>query len=104
MPRFAPAAVALLESDVREFAASLVDGVANTGRADLYETLAKPLPLLMITRLLGIERDDLFWEWVELLMYGRVEGIRCGDDRRNGRSAVRLPRPPVGTTARSPWR
>jgi cytochrome P450 len=74
LPRFAPAAVARLEADVREFAASLVDGVAGAGRADLYETLAKPLPLLMITRLLGIERDDLFWEWVELLMYGRVEG------------------------------
>ena len=52
-----------------------MDGVADAGRADLYETLAKPLPLLMITRLLGIERDDQFWEWVELLMYGRVEGI-----------------------------
>jgi cytochrome P450 len=75
LPRFAPAAVARLESDVREFAASLVDGVADAGRADLYETLAKPLPLLMITRLLGIERDDQFWEWVELLMYGRVEGV-----------------------------
>jgi cytochrome P450 len=75
LPRFAPAAVARLESDVREFAASLVDGVAGDGRADLYETLAKPLPLLMITRLLGIERDDLFWEWVELLMYGRVDGV-----------------------------
>jgi cytochrome P450 len=75
LPRFAPAAVASLESDVREFAASLVDGVASRGSADLYETLAKPLPLLMITRLLGIERDDLFWEWVELLMYGRVDGV-----------------------------
>jgi cytochrome P450 len=75
LPRFAPAAVARLESDVREFAASLVAGVAESGRADLYETLAKPLPLLMITRLLGIQRDDLFWEWVELLMYGRVEGV-----------------------------
>ena len=75
LPRFAPAAVARLESDVREFAAALVDGVAASGRADLYETLAKPLPLLMITRLLGIERDDQFWEWVELLMYGRVEGV-----------------------------
>jgi cytochrome P450 len=75
LPRFAPAAVARLESDVREFAASLVDGVADDGSADLYETLAKPLPLLMITRLLGIERDDQFWEWVELLMYGRVEGV-----------------------------
>ena len=75
LPRFAPAAVARLESDVREFAESLVDSVAASGRADLYETLAKPLPLLMITRLLGIERDDQFWEWVELLMYGRVEGV-----------------------------
>ncbi len=75
LPRFAPAAVARLESDVREFAASLVAGVAEAGGADLYETLAKPLPLLMITRLLGMERDDLFWEWVELLMYGRVEGV-----------------------------
>ena len=75
LPRFAPAAVARLESDVRELAAALVDGVARDGHADLYETLAKPLPLLMITRLLGIERDDQFWEWVELLMYGRVEGV-----------------------------
>ena len=75
LPRFAPAAVARLEADVREFAASLVDGVATAGEADLYETLAKPLPLLMITQLLGIERDDHFWEWVELLMYGRVDGV-----------------------------
>jgi cytochrome P450 len=75
LPRFAPAAIARLESDVRELAVTLVAAVASQGRADLYETLAKPLPMLVITRLLGIERDNLFWEWVELLMYGRVGGI-----------------------------
>jgi hypothetical protein len=44
------------------------------GQADLYETLCKPLPLLLITRLLGIERSTQFWEWTDTLMYGRVDG------------------------------
>ena len=75
LPRFAPAAVAEHEADVRTLARSLVGGIADRGRADLYETLAKPLPMLMITRLLGIERDEAFWEWTDTLMYGRVHGI-----------------------------
>ena len=29
----------------------------------------------MITHLLGIERDEEFWEWTDTLMYGRVHGI-----------------------------
>ena len=53
----------------------LVAEIAERGRADLYETLAKPLPMLMITNLLGIERDEAFWEWTDTLMYGRVHGI-----------------------------
>jgi cytochrome P450 len=73
LPRFAPAAVARLEDDVRALAAGLLDDVVADGRADLYELLAKPLPMLVITRLLGIERDELFWEWVDTLMYGRVQ-------------------------------
>jgi cytochrome P450 len=73
LPRFAPAAVAELEGDVRALATELLDAVVADGQADLYEVLAKPLPMLVITRLLGIERDDLFWEWVDTLMYGRVK-------------------------------
>jgi len=76
LPSFAPAQVARMERDVRALAASLVEDVVPTGRADLYETLAKPLPLLMITLLLGIERDELFWEATDTLMYGRLSGAR----------------------------
>ncbi len=76
LPRFAPAQVAEMEADVRGLARSLIDEVIDSGRADLYEMLAKPLPLLMITLLLGIERDELFWEATDTLMYGRLSGAR----------------------------
>jgi cytochrome P450 len=75
LPRFAPAAVTALEGEVRALAVELVDAVADRGEADLYESLAKPLPLLLITSLLGLERDEVFWEWTDTLMYGRVQGI-----------------------------
>ena len=63
-----------MEDDIRELARGLVEAVADQGKADLYETLCKPLPMLLITRLLGIERDQAFWEWTDTLMYGRVKG------------------------------
>jgi cytochrome P450 len=37
--------------------------------------LGKPLPLLMITLLLGIQRDEMFWEATDTLMYGRLSGV-----------------------------
>ena len=64
-------------------------------RADLYETLCKPLPLLMITRLLGIERDETFWAWTDTLMYGRVDGTLA---------EARSSRPPTSCTRSSPPR
>jgi cytochrome P450 len=76
LPRFAPAQVAVMDAAVRALAQSLIDEVIDSGRADLYEMLAKPLPLLMITQLLGIERDELFWEATDTLMYGRLSGAR----------------------------
>lgn len=78
LPSFAPAEVARMEADVRALAVSLVDEVVDKGEADLYEMLGKPLPLLMITLLLGIERDEMFWEATDTLMYGRLSGV--GED------------------------
>jgi cytochrome P450 len=75
LPSFAPAEVARMEADVRALAVSLVDEVVDKGEADLYEMLGKPLPLLMITLLLGIERDEMFWEATDTLMYGRLSGV-----------------------------
>jgi cytochrome P450 len=78
LPSFAPAQVAKMEADVRALAVSLVDEVVDAGKADLYEMLAKPLPLLMITLLLGIERDEMFWEATDTLMYGRLSDVGDG--------------------------
>jgi cytochrome P450 len=75
LPSFAPAQVAQMEADVRALAVALVDEVVADGSADLYEMLAKPLPLLMITLLLGIEKDAMFWEATDTLMYGRLSGV-----------------------------
>ena len=79
LPRFAPAAVAGMEDEVRALARGLVQQVAQRGEADLYETLCKPLPMLLITRLLGIERDQAFWDWTDTLMYGRVDGTSADE-------------------------
>ena len=67
-----------MEADVRALAVSLVDEVVDAGEADLYEMLGKPLPLLMITLLLGIERDEMFWEATDTLMYGRLSDAGDG--------------------------
>ena len=64
-----------METDVRALAVSLVDQVVADGQADLYEMLGKPLPLLMITLLLGIETDDMFWKATDTLMYGRLSDV-----------------------------
>jgi cytochrome P450 len=81
LPRFAPAAVAGMEQDVRDLARGLVEDIVGRGEADLYETLCKPLPMLLITRLLGIERDDAFWAWTDTLIYGRVDGTSVEEIR-----------------------
>src|SRR6185436_2594557 len=48
---------------------------------DVYEVVCKPLPMLLITRLLGIERDEAFWAWTDTLIYGRVDGTDAGEIR-----------------------
>jgi cytochrome P450 len=66
---------------VRDLARGLVEGIAGRGEADLYETLCKPLPMLLITSLLGIERDEAFWAWTDTLIYGRVDGTDADEIR-----------------------
>ena len=56
--------------------------------------------MLLITRLLGIERDESFWAWTDTLIYGRVNGT-SPEAVRDGRGLpLRLPRAPRSPTAR----
>ena len=58
-PLFAPKQVIRLENSVRELAAELIDGFAETGKADLAEQFCVPLPCLTFLRLLGAPVEDL---------------------------------------------
>ena len=58
-PLFAPKQVARLENSVRELAAELIDGFAESGKADLAEQFCVPLPCLTFLRLLGAPVEDL---------------------------------------------
>ncbi len=66
---FTPRRVQELRPRVQEIADELLDRVAGTGRADLIDDFAFPLPITVICELLGIPvaDRDAFREWSTLL-------------------------------------
>jgi cytochrome P450 len=70
---FSARRVAALEPVVREVAGSLVEVLAGKGRGDLIAEFATPLPVIMISRILGVppERRDDFKEWADEFMAGQ---------------------------------
>jgi len=70
---FSAKRVAALESVVREVAGALVDEFAGQGHADLMTMLATPLPVIMISRILGVppDRGDDFKQWSDEFMAGQ---------------------------------
>ncbi|WP_143128397.1 cytochrome P450 [Streptomyces sp. 2224.1] len=58
MKAFTPAAVARLEPRIRAIAEELADALAARGQADLVEGFAEPLPITVISELLGVPEPD----------------------------------------------
>lgn len=56
---FTPRRVNELEPRIVELAAELIDGFVASGRADLIDAFAWPLPLRVLGELFGFPRDDL---------------------------------------------
>ena len=69
---FTPRTVAGLEPRILQITEELLDGVAGQSRFDLVESLAYPLPILVIAELLGIPAADreLFEKWAKVLFSG----------------------------------
>jgi cytochrome P450 len=69
---FTPRAVAALAPRIREIVAELLDQVAPSGRMDVIDDLAYPLPVIVIAELLGIpaERRAEFKRWSDELVSG----------------------------------
>lgn len=70
---FSAKRVAALEPVVREVAGALADQLAGKGRGDLVAGIATPLPVTMISRILGVpaERRDDFKQWSDEFMAGQ---------------------------------
>ncbi|MER7915682.1 MULTISPECIES: cytochrome P450 [unclassified Streptomyces] len=69
---FTPRVVQGLEPRIEAICARLLDGVADHDRFDLVDTLAYPLPIIVIAELLGIPAEEhrLFQEWASVLFGG----------------------------------
>jgi len=59
---FTPRQMARLETRVESLAHEMLDAVADDPEPDLFASLAQPLPINMISFLLGIPEDR--WEWM----------------------------------------
>ncbi len=58
---FTPRIVEALRPRIRRLAAELVTALAEEREADLVDRLAAPFPLLVISELLGVPREDRAW-------------------------------------------
>ncbi len=69
--QFTPRAVKQIEGQIRAVVTELIDAVAADGACEAIETLASPLPAIMIGQKLGFPRE--LWpklrEWSEITMY-----------------------------------
>lgn len=62
---FTPKAVARLEAEVEQFAQEVINRVAPETEVDFIESVAGPIPMLVIASMLGVSGDDLprFRRW-----------------------------------------
>lgn len=66
---FTPRLVDALAPGIADVTTELLDAVDETGRFDLVDALAQPLPIIVIARLLGVPRADMatFRRWADVL-------------------------------------
>ena len=56
---FTPKAIGRLEEQVKQIAAELFDEIPDEVEVDFVDTVAAPLPMIMIALMLGVPREDL---------------------------------------------
>jgi cytochrome P450 len=81
---FTPRMVAEMEPRVREIARELISSVAPSGRMDIVEDLATPLPVRIIAEILGVEpsRREDFKRWSNATI-GNTAGPPDGERARD---------------------
>ncbi|HWC83102.1 MAG TPA: cytochrome P450 [Pseudonocardiaceae bacterium] len=79
---FTPRVIAALEPRIREVVDELVAGFAGTGEFDVVSQFGYPLPVLIITELLGVPHTDheQFEKWSKLLVRGLDPAMAVTDE------------------------
>ena len=77
---FTPTRINQLMTHIRELARELIDKVALRGECDFVDDLAKPLPLIVIAEMLGLDPEDRerLAQWSDTMMAG--EGAEEGEE------------------------
>ena len=92
---FTPRAVANLEPRIVRLVDDLLDDVIETGRLDLIDDLAYPLPVIVIAEMLGVPSSDRaqFKRWSDQVVAGSdmLLGDPASGDKRPGRSGASHP-------------
>ena len=62
----------MLEGVFRQITTDAIDAVADKGECDFVESIAVPLPLLLIAEMLGIRKEDRerFHQWSDFMIAG----------------------------------
>ena len=81
--RFTPTAIARYEEYVRATVVQLIEDVLPQGQCDLVTDLAKPLPMMVIGRMLGVPDADYakLLEWSDLIATG-LSNMPAGFEQR----------------------
>lgn len=89
---FTPARIAAWEPRIREVAAGLVDAFAPGGRGELMEAVAVPLPIQIISELLGVppERRADFKRWSNAVVLVATGNPGPEDQKVFGRALMEL--------------
>ena len=78
---FTPKAVDALTPRISELTDELLEGIASLGTADLIEALAYPLPVIVISELMGIPATDRdrFKQWSDVIVSQTRTGAAMAD-------------------------
>ncbi|MDQ0851590.1 cytochrome P450 [Arthrobacter sp. B3I9] len=84
---FTPKAVDALAPRISALADEMLDVIVSTGRADLIEALAYPLPVIVIAELMGIPAEDRnrFKQWSDVIVSQTRTGAENVDHRATNR-------------------
>lgn len=89
---FLPKRIATMESQVRDVTHGLIDRFADAGRTDLVRRFATPLPLLVITGILGVPQRDIgqIRRWAEDYRASEAPSVPLQERLKYAHSTVAL--------------